>query len=270
MDAKTRKNFWVGLLFLAGIGLIIASGLFLSGSYIQPYRFVETYFPESVAGINPGKSVAFNGIRRGRVQEVMLVGEAYPTVADTTAGKEFEYYIMVRIALDRDSFPIPHPLSGKDKATLQDMIHQGLRLQYSSEFLGSLDFVFVDPEEAPAQDFPWTSQHFYIPSRAKPSKDITQQALNLLEELEEKLTPVLENLDKITEDIPRVVQKLDVTIEHVNAVFGEQQDNIEQTIENVRLTSEQLKQLAEKAKASPSQTILGAPPPKSRFDRSKR
>lgn len=69
----TRPLFRVGLLVLLGIGLLVVLTFLLGARrWFQPSVEVETYFNESVNGLEVGSPVKFRGVQIGEVSEVTV------------------------------------------------------------------------------------------------------------------------------------------------------------------------------------------------------
>ncbi len=67
----------VGALVLAGAGLLVAAVLFLGGNQHPPRRRYETYFRDSVQGLDVGAPVKYRGVSIGAVTEIGLSSAEY-------------------------------------------------------------------------------------------------------------------------------------------------------------------------------------------------
>jgi ABC-type transporter Mla subunit MlaD len=67
----------VGLLIVGGVMLLVALIWFLSGARITGGTVFESYFSESVQGLEVGAPVKYRGVTIGRVTEVGLVTAEY-------------------------------------------------------------------------------------------------------------------------------------------------------------------------------------------------
>jgi phospholipid/cholesterol/gamma-HCH transport system substrate-binding protein/paraquat-inducible protein B len=103
-------------------------------------------------------------------------------------------------------------------------------------------------------------------------------ARQIFERADKPLSQLIADLPKTTESINRVVQKLDAvaaslpetnsefrqTLQRLNRLIVSQQRDIEKTVENLRSTSENMKEIIDNSKKYPSQILFGAPPPPSK------
>jgi phospholipid/cholesterol/gamma-HCH transport system substrate-binding protein/paraquat-inducible protein B len=102
-------------------------------------------------------------------------------------------------------------------------------------------------------------------------------ARQIFERADKPLTELIADLPKATESINRVVQRLDSvsadlpdtsgelkqTLQRLNRLIAGQQREIQSTIENIHVISDNMKELTENARRYPSQVLFGAPPPRS-------
>lgn len=103
-------------------------------------------------------------------------------------------------------------------------------------------------------------------------------ARQIFERADKPLSQLIADLPKTTESINRVVQRLDAvaaslpetntefrqTLQRLNRLIVSQQRDIEKTVENLRSTSENMKEIIDNSKKYPSQILFGAPPPPSK------
>jgi phospholipid/cholesterol/gamma-HCH transport system substrate-binding protein len=103
-------------------------------------------------------------------------------------------------------------------------------------------------------------------------------ARQILERADKPLSQLIADLPKTSESINRVVQRLDAvsaslpetntefrqTLQRLNRLIVSQQRDIEKTVENLRSTSENMKEIIDNSQKYPSQILFGAPPPPSK------
>ncbi len=78
MDEK-RHYFRLGVFVVAAAVLVFIGLLVLAGpGFFQKKVTVETYFSESVSGLEVGSPVKFRGVPIGRVSQILLSSRAYP------------------------------------------------------------------------------------------------------------------------------------------------------------------------------------------------
>ena len=103
-------------------------------------------------------------------------------------------------------------------------------------------------------------------------------ARQILERADQPLSQLIADLPRASESINRVVQRLDSvsanlpetgaelrqTLQRLNRLIAGQQRDIEKTVENLRSTSENMKEIIDNSKKYPSQILFGGPPPPSK------
>jgi len=158
MDS-TRAAFRVGMFVIAGIVTLLALIFFLSGATLHPGIRYETYFQESVEGLDVGTAVKFRGVTIGHVTDVGLVSAEYPAPSMQDRDRKVYQQIVVRFAID------PKKVGHVDD--IDHAIAHGLRVQIEPQGitgLSYLDLSFVNPAQFPNIPVPWTPENTVIPS----------------------------------------------------------------------------------------------------------
>lgn len=148
----------VGLLALCVAALLLGAVLVLGRKTVRNAQAFETYFRDSVQGLDVGAPVKYRGVAVGDVTAIALVNAEYggsgAQLADDAAFRQ----VLVRFAIDAarlGATPPPDALVG-----------QGLRARIAPQGLTGqsyLELDFLDPARAPAA-VPWTPRTAYIPS----------------------------------------------------------------------------------------------------------
>jgi ABC-type transporter Mla subunit MlaD len=168
----------VGLLILGGIGLLVALIWFLGGSRIQHGTLFESYFSESVQGLEVGAAVKYRGVTIGRVTELGLVSAGYGTTE--RMGREGTLYQLVFVRYEVDTAKI-----GPDTDT-QTMVNLGLRARLAAQGITGLSYLeldFVSPKQYPALSVPWQPKGEYIPSMPSTFLQVQDAAQRVLAKL---------------------------------------------------------------------------------------
>jgi len=171
----------VGLLVLGGLGLVVGLVWFFGGgSEFRHGTVYESYFRESVQGLEVGAPVKFRGVTVGRVTELGLVTAEYGSRA-TPVELDMQSYrlVLVRFVVDRSRI-------GQNLPSTEVVIKLGLRVRLASQGITGLTYLeldFVDPEKYPAQEVPWTPRDAYIPSMPSTLQQVQDAAQQFLAKL---------------------------------------------------------------------------------------
>ncbi len=94
-------------------------------------------------------------------------------------------------------------------------------------------------------------------------KPLTQLVADL-PKTAEGINRLIQNLDSVTADLPETSAQLKQTLLRLNRLIAGQQRDIEKTVQNLRVISENMKELTDSSRKYPSQVLFGAPPPPSK------
>ena len=186
---------------IAGVLLLLIVG---SGRWFQTKTVVETYFNESVQGLDVGSRVKYRGVSVG---EVTRIGFTYNKYEQDKAMAERKRYVLVEATILGRL--IGSRAGGEiTKAEQVRMeIENGLRIRLAPQGITGTNYLeidYVDPKTNPELPISWEPTNIYIPS--------TQSTFGQL------LTNVGEILDKLEKlDINATLQKLNTLLENTNA-----------------------------------------------------
>jgi phospholipid/cholesterol/gamma-HCH transport system substrate-binding protein/paraquat-inducible protein B len=288
-----RANYVKIGLFVIGATIIAITAVIVlgAGSLFQKQILVETYFDESVQGLDIGSAVKLRGVQVGKVEAITLVDSEYDTE---------KRYVLVRIALLSRSLGRTAEVIQRG---LQKETDQGLRFRMAFQGVTGLAFLEADylpAEQAPYLKIDWQPTYPYIPSapstitRYTEAEEaqiarISDQSLSLLRELRgtnnrldalladgraplqqffatlpelsRSLTRSAGQLETLATSLPKDLAPLGQSLRQMSALLTAEQQTIETTLDNFRQTSENLLDMSENARAYPSGVIFGAPPP---------
>ena len=168
----------VGLLILGGIALLIALIWFLAGGEIAHGTLFESYFSESVQGLEVGAAVKYRGVTIGRVTGVGLVSAEYS--GDQPIDIKRQTYRLVFVRYEVDTRKIGQVPDTAEAVAL------GLRARLASQGLTGLSYIeldFVNPARYPAEAVPWQPKAQYIPSMPSTFAQVQDAAQQLLARL---------------------------------------------------------------------------------------
>src|SRR4051794_29738959 len=90
----------VGLLIVGGIALLVALIWFLAGSRISRGSVFESYFSESVQGLEIGATVKYRGVTIGRITDIGLVSAEYADDKLIDVERQTYRQVLVRYIVD--------------------------------------------------------------------------------------------------------------------------------------------------------------------------
>jgi phospholipid/cholesterol/gamma-HCH transport system substrate-binding protein/paraquat-inducible protein B len=279
MSAEARY-FRVGIFVFIGILLIGSCAVILGGQQLlsKPVVF-ETYFDESVQGLEVGSPVKIRGVQIGSVSEIGLVEDYYTF---DTLEKRLEHGTKIRVKMELD-LAREDPEKGMERKpgeNLKYSIERGLRVRLTSQGITGTSFIgadFMSPEDHPPMEIVWTPRHLYVPSAASTMKTISTAAERIFEKLEDvEIEKVVRDLDTLLLSLNKTVEEIDARkfqtaavglVEELRATNARLQHTIdggrydfEVALQNLRVASENLRDLSATAREYPSLMILGEPP----------
>ena len=156
---KSKTNYFLlGLFVLAGIAATFGGALFFGATtFASRGLIVESYFAESVQGLEKGAIVRFRGVRIGVVTDILLASQAYTTDRP---------YALVRALLDPTDVGLDE---AAQRAKLRSRVAQGYRVRLSSQGLTGalyLETDLVSPAEADVEplEIDWEPPFEPVPS----------------------------------------------------------------------------------------------------------
>jgi phospholipid/cholesterol/gamma-HCH transport system substrate-binding protein len=168
----------IGLLVIGGAVLLIALIWFLGGAQLSHGILFESYFSESVQGLEVGAPVKYRGVTLGRVTDIGLVSAEYGLGEPVNLDSETYQLVFVRCIVDADKL-------GRVPGT-EEAVNSGLRARLASQGLTGLTYIeldFVNPKEYPPLAVPWTPKAPYIPSMPSTLAQVQDAAQLLLSKL---------------------------------------------------------------------------------------
>jgi len=189
----------VGLLLIGGAAAVIGLVVFLGGQQVRSGVTFETYFEESVEGLQVGSPVKFRGVTLGQVTQIGLVSAVYKNQEHSNFRPTTFGLVLVRFVIDFSRLgDIPGP---------EEAIGLGLRVRLASQGITGLTYLeidFVDPQKFPAMRVPWVPFDQYLPSMPSTISQVQSAAQSLLamlqgvnlEHLSAQLQTVLDDLHR--------------------------------------------------------------------------
>lgn len=278
--------FRLGLFVLVGLALIITGVVLLgAGALMKPTITAETYFNESVQGLDVGAPVKYLGVEIGKVSWIGFVPAKY-RLKDLDENIRFGKSVMVEVALEPDKLPL---YTGKKvMSLLRERVAAGMRVRLQSSITGPtfLEVSYVDPNVYKPMEIAWKPVHAYIPSAPGTMSQVVSAVERLAAEIEKaQFATLIDNLNAATlslngilnsQEIKRTLSGLAAasdnagpamvellkTVRSLGTMLNSQQQNIELLVRSLRKSGENISTLSEEAKNNPSGVLFNNPPPR--------
>lgn len=283
----TQTNYFkIGLFTALSIALVILFLVFLGISNLfKPSQLAETYFDESVQGLNVGSPVKYRGVTVGEVTAIGMVSTLYGTSHHSNLSSQEQRYIYVQFSLSQQ---LRHSETNPEniKKIINNYVKNGLRASLATQDLvgnAYLALNFSENENAPILPISWTPDSIYIPSTQSTLSQVTDNLSNIASELNKiNFAKVMNDFDQLTLTITKSVkdaqtnrlsQKLSdaltdtsTAMKQLNMLSGKtyllianQQKNWETTFSELRQMSLDLASMSNTLKNNPSAAIFGKP-----------
>ncbi len=238
----------VGLLIVAGLALGLGLIWFLGGDRIRGGVVAESYFSESVQGLDLGAPVKYRGVTLGRVTEIGLVSAEYDTGHPEQLDMRNYRLVFVRYLVDRSKI-------GRAPDT-PIAVKLGLRARLASQGITGLSYIeldFVDPDRYPALQVPWHPNARYIPSMPSTLSQVQDAAQQLLAHLNKvDIDGLVAALTGLTQDLHRELTQGDLhrALTQITSLTGKLETTVDAAdlpglTADIRQTSAALRGLAE-------------------------
>ena len=246
-----KRYFRLGLFVFVAL-VVLAAILFILGgrSLFQPTFVFETYFDQSVSGLNVGAQVLFRGVPLGEVTEIVTSYVEYEAhiPLDQRLG-----YIVVRAKVN---------VSREQVRELEDdidvLVAKGLRAQTQLAGITGQQYLslnFFEPEKNPPLKFDWKPKYHYVPSAPSLTGEIIANVQHFLgslnaanvQALSQNLNTLVVNLNSKVEQLPvaelsseaiGALKEARVAINRVNAILG--RPDIDLALHNIASASGRL------------------------------
>jgi paraquat-inducible protein B len=202
------RLYRVGTFALVALALCIGVVLVLGGSrWFGRTEILETYFDESVQGLDIGSKVKYRGVVLGQVTHIGFTYERYET--ENPAGNPKRYVLVEakvrpqRVGIRKDW----------DEEARRKEIAKGLRIRLASQGLTGTNYLemdYVDPATNPPLPIDWRPEHFYVPSARSAVTQIFDAAEKTLDKVERlDLQATIESLNRLLASLTRKVDAFD-------------------------------------------------------------
>jgi paraquat-inducible protein B len=215
---------------IAGVLLLLIVG---SGRWFQSKTIIETYFNESVQGLDIGSKVKYRGVSVG---EVTRIGFSYNKYEQDKSMDKRQRYVLVeatilgRLIGSRTGGEITDPAEAPKE------IERGLRIRLAPQGITGTNYLeidYVDPKTNPVLPIYWEPANVYIPSAQSTFTQFVAAAGDIAEKLQkldidatmQRLNRLLDNANrkiesvdaaKISDSTGRVLTKLDTKLDQLH------------------------------------------------------
>src|SRR5215831_7143669 len=180
---------------IAGVIVLVVIG---SGRWFQPKLTIETYFNESVQGLDVGSKLKYRGVAIG---DVTRIGFSYNKYQLDRPMTQRVRYVLVEAQIQ------PKLLGGRaatgdltDLANAKAEVEKGLRIRLAPQGITGTSYLEIDYVDPPPPLLPidWTPDNIYIPSSPSTVTQIVSAASDILETLRKlDLDATLANLNRL-------------------------------------------------------------------------
>jgi len=226
---SARANYFkIGLFVLLGTAIAVTGLMALgAGSLLQKKFYAESYFEESVQGLDVGSPIKFRGVQIGRVETITLVGAEYATD---------KRYVLVRFSLYRDA--IGALSQAAVKRFVDSEVEKGLRVRLA--FQGVTGAAYLEADYLEAERAPWLSIDW------QPAYPFLPSAPSTITRYSEAIDGILKNIEQI--DIQAIGSGLERALTALNGVMaqarvGEVGQQAVQLLSELRTTNRRLERL---------------------------
>ncbi len=209
MNSVNSTYFKVGIFVLVSFFLLLLFlVVFTTGVLFQKSIKLETYFDESVQGLDIGSAVKHRGVKVGSVESITFVQNEYGNKLRDDQVDRYGRLVVIRMSVP----DFVKGVSGNDlKKGIHRMIGNGLRVRLASQGLTGtayLEVDYLDPSKNPPLDIQWEPQTIYIPS-----------APSTISRFTASVDRFFDKLDKA--DVSHILASIDLLITNLNGKVEE-------------------------------------------------
>ena len=195
-----RANYFkLGLFVIgaivAGVAVLLVIG---TGRWFKPRVTMETYFNESVQGLDLGSKIKFKGVVIGEVTKISFT---YVVYQQDLPMLQRARYVLVESQIQ------PRLVGGRaaagdltDPANAKMEVDRGLRIRLTPQGITGTSYLELDYVDPPPPPLPvaWTPNNVYIPSAPSTVAQFVNSASEIIERLHKlDIEGTLANLNKL-------------------------------------------------------------------------
>jgi paraquat-inducible protein B len=254
---SAKANFFkLGLFIIGGIVLGFAAVVILgAGKFLERKILLETYFDQSVQGVDVGSHVKFRGVTVGRIKTIDFTRNHYQLNQPRTAR-----YSYVRIVVELGANELGGMAEGIVHENLQQEVNNGLRVRLTLLGLTGTSYLevdYLDPARYPPLPIDWTPHHPYVPSAPSAFSRILTSVEDVAAELGQidfqRLSAMLDHLLEVANervqalDTPRLSSGLNELVDELTVSNRKLQawldhDQLENSVRDAAIAMAQLRE----------------------------
>ena len=228
--SQQAHYFKIGLFVIGATALLIVGIIiFGAGKWFERSTMVETYFHESVQGLEIGAPVRIRGVRIGRVESIQLAREEYGVIFDPKSDS-FPYRGLVLVRMSVRPTVAVHLKQEDEAQMMKQVADAGFRFRLASQGITGVLYIeseFLDPERYPPIEISWTPKTPYIPSAPSRITELGADLRSITRKLEQvDFERIFKDVDTMVTSVTRLVD--DVQGTDVRQVMNELRDTIQQ------------------------------------------
>ncbi|WP_462269327.1 MlaD family protein [Desulfobacter sp.] len=196
MTQKTnyfKLGLFVILAFALTAAMLIALG---AGQFLKTEPLAETYFNESVQGLNIGSEVKYKGVKIGAVKSITTPTKVYDIASN---------YVLVTFSLSENCYV--GQTGKKPEERMKKAVDDGLSIFLSFNGLTGSAYLETDYKKTGPDDLEisWTPENLYVPSRSSNIKEVSDAISHVMEALSTL------DLQEMKKDLSALLKSLNIT-----------------------------------------------------------
>ncbi|HJW23970.1 MAG TPA: MlaD family protein [Rhodocyclaceae bacterium] len=195
---KKMSHFRLGIFVVVAVVILVVLIVSVGGGNAWRRKVVvETYFDESVQGLDIGSKVRYRGVVIGAVSRISFT---YTEYEQDKAPADRKQYVLVEMAV----YPELLGDVGGGQRFVAQLVQDGLRVRMAPVGITGIVYLEIDfTRNNAVLPINWQPQHLYIPS----TRSTVLNFVDSLEHLMDKLAPV---------DLDRTMAKIDKLLTTLN------------------------------------------------------
>jgi ABC-type transporter Mla subunit MlaD len=210
---RDTNYFKLGLFVIGAViaGIVVLT-IIGTGRWLHPRTTIETYFNESVQGLDLGSKLKYRGVVIGEVTRISFTYVKYEQDKPMNQRKRYvlvEAQIEPRLVGGKAANDITSPESSKLE------VERGLRIHLAPQGITGTNYLevdYVEPPATPVLPIDWVPEHIYIPSTPSTVTTFVNAASDILDRLRHlDLESTIANMNKLLVTANERVSSLDTT-----------------------------------------------------------